>query len=41
METDTDFMQVQALLGLRKKNMMYENREYQRGKVWSKTQQQC
>ncbi|WP_423930410.1 HNH endonuclease family protein [Candidatus Palauibacter sp.] len=39
METQTDFMRVETLLGLRKKNMMYENREYQRGKVWSKTQQ--
>ena len=39
METQTDFIKVETLLGLRKKNMMYENREYQRGKVWSKTQQ--
>lgn len=33
-------MRVEELLGLRKKNMMFENAEYQRGKVWTPVQQQ-
>ena len=40
MKTETDFMRVEELLGLRKKNMMFENAEYQRGKVWTQVQQQ-
>ena len=40
MTTNTDFMAVAKLLGLRKKNMMFENAEYQRGKVWTQVQQQ-
>ena len=40
METNTEFMAVKELLGLRKKNMMFENAEYQRGKVWTQAQQQ-
>ena len=39
MKTDTEFMAVKELLGLRKKNMMFENAEYQRGKVWTRVQQ--
>ncbi|WP_419937391.1 HNH endonuclease family protein [Candidatus Palauibacter sp.] len=40
MKTETEFMRVEELLGLRKKNMMFENTEYQRGKVWTPVQQQ-
>lgn len=40
MKTDTDFMAIEKMIGLRKKNMMFENAEYQRGKVWKPVQQQ-
>ena len=40
MKTNTEFMAVEKLLGLREKNMMFENAEYQRGNVWTRVQQQ-
>lgn len=40
MNTDTEFMAIERLLGLRKRNMMFENAEYQRGRVWTRVQQQ-
>lgn len=40
METKTEFMTVEDVLGLRKKNMMFENAEYQRGKAWKAIQRQ-
>ncbi len=40
MNTDTEFMAIEDMIGLRKKNMMFENAEYQRGRVWKPVQQQ-
>jgi len=40
MNTDTEFMAIKRLLGYRKKNLMFENAEYQRGRVWTEVQQQ-
>lgn len=40
MKLENVFMSIETLLGLRKKNMMFENLEYQRGKVWTRAQQQ-
>ena len=40
MNTDTQLMTIKKLLGLRKKNLMFENAEYQRGKAWTRVQQQ-
>ena len=39
-KTKTDFMAVDELLSSRKMNMLFENAEYQRGKVWTRVQQQ-
>ena len=39
--TDTEFMAIEDMIGLRKKNMMFENAEYQRGKYGSRYSSNC
>ena len=40
MNTETEFMTIRKVLSLRKKKMMFENSEYQRGMAWKRVQQQ-